>query len=270
MRKGFCFRLLLSFAMFLLGLSVHCKILNNEVCFNLQKSALAQDEIGLDDFDFDDEIMPELTISDPLEPINRLFFHFNDKLYFWALKPVSRVYGAVVPKPCRISIRNFFHNLFAPIRIVNNVLQGKFTNAGVEFNRFLLNTTVGVAGLGDPAKNKFGLDIKDEDLGQTLGYYGIGNGIYFCWPILGPSTARDTLGLAGDSFLNPLTYLGQSDPDAQIAAYAVKYVNNTSLVIGDYESFKESSFDPYISLRDAYIQHRHSKVNDKNNSDTVY
>ncbi|MCB2181474.1 MAG: VacJ family lipoprotein [Desulfobulbaceae bacterium] len=223
-----------------------------------------------DDFDFDDEMEFGVEVSDPLEPVNRFFFHFNDKLYFWALKPAARVYGAAIPKDFRICVRNAFHNLLAPVRIVNNVLQGKFQNAGIELSRFFINTTAGVAGFGDPAKDVFDLQIKDEDFGQTLAVYGVGNGIYFCWPFLGPSTLRDTVGFAGDSFLSPLYYLYQDDEGIGMAAYALDSINNTSLVIGDYEAFKEASFDPYIALRDAYLQHRDSKVKDLNKNQSVY
>ncbi len=240
-------------------------------CLAVDSVAWAQETDAADEFmddQFDGEL--DIVISDPLEPVNRFFFHFNDKLYFWALKPVARAYGSVIPQDFRICIRNAFHNVLFPVRFVNNVLQGKFQNAGIELSRFCINTTAGVAGLGDPAKDVFNLAIKDEDLGQTFGYWGIGNGIYFCWPFLGPSTARDTVGLFGDSYLSPLGIVMENDPDAGVTLYGVQQVNKTSLVLGDYESFKESSFDPYISLRDAYIQHRRSKIKDSSRNDKIY
>jgi len=239
---------------------------------NFQSSAWAADEMGDAAF-LDDELDEQeagVEVSDPLEPVNRFFFHFNDKLYFWALKPVARAYGAVLPQDIRICIRNAFHNLFFPVRFVNNVLQGKFKNAGIEASRFVINTTAGVAGFGDPAKDVFGLEIKEEDLGQTFGYWGIGNGIYFCWPVLGPSTMRDSFGLFGDSYLSPLGWVMQNDLEDGLALYGGKQVNNTSLVIGDYEAFLQSSFDPYISLRDAYIQYRQSKVKDSKQNNKIY
>ena len=227
---------------------------------------MEDNEFG-DEFDdeFDDEFFDEeqdIDISDPLEPVNRFFFQVNDKLYFWVLKPVGRVYGAVIAEDFRICIRNAFKNLLMPVRCVNNLLQGKFKNAGIEISRFVINTTAGIAGFGDPAKDIWGLESNQEDLGQTLGYYGIGNGIYFCWPILGPSTLRDSIGMIGDSFLDPLHYLRESDYDTWLYVQAGKAVNNTSLVIGDYEAFLEASFDPYIALRDAYLQRRDKRVND--------
>ncbi|MCK5227850.1 MAG: VacJ family lipoprotein [Desulfobulbaceae bacterium] len=202
------------------------------------------------------------SISDPLEPVNRAFFHFNDKLYFWLLKPVAQVYGAVLPEDIRGCIKNAFHNLMAPVRIVNNLLQGKFAASGTEMSRFLINSTAGVYGLGDPAKEEFGLETKDEDLGQTLGVYGLGGGIYICWPFLGPSNVRDTIGFVGDSFLNPTSYLSGGNTSSTVAINAGKQVNATSLSIGDYEDFKEAAYDPYVALRDGYEQHRNSRIKD--------
>ncbi|MBU1406466.1 MAG: VacJ family lipoprotein [Proteobacteria bacterium] len=210
-------------------------------------------------------------ISDPLEPMNRVFFHFNDKLYFWVLKPASHGYSYFIAEDVRMCVRSFFKNLLAPVRIVNNFLQGKVADSGIETARFLLNSTLGIAGLADPAKNEFGLLPKDEDLGQTMGVYGLGEGIYFCWPILGPSNVRDTIGLAGDFFLSPLSYLAMSDSGAGVAVQAGREVNNTSLTLGDYEDFKESAIDPYVALRDAYRQYRQKKIRDVAvGSDSVY
>lgn len=200
--------------------------------------------------------------SDPLEPVNRVFFHFNDKLYFWVVKPAAQGYSYFIAEDVRMCVRSFLKNLMAPVRIVNNLLQGKVADSGVETARFVINSTFGIAGLADPAKNEFGLSPKDEDLGQTLGVYGFGEGIYFCWPVFGPSNVRDTVGLAGDFFLSPISYLAMSDSGAGIAVQAGGEVNNTSLTLGDYEDFKESAIDPYVALRDAYRQYRQKKIRD--------
>ncbi|HIJ90500.1 MAG: VacJ family lipoprotein [Desulfobulbaceae bacterium] len=200
--------------------------------------------------------------SDPLEPVNRVFFHFNDKLYFWVVKPVAQGYSYVIAEDVRMCVRSFLKNLLAPVRIVNNLLQGKVANSGVEAARFVINSTLGIAGLADPAKNEFGLSAKDEDLGQTFGVYGFGEGVYICWPFFGPSNVRDTIGLAGDFFLSPVSYLAMSDTGAGVAVEAGREVNNTSLTLGDYEDFKDSAIDPYIALRDAYRQYRQKKIRD--------
>jgi phospholipid-binding lipoprotein MlaA len=223
--------------------------------------ALGQDFTLDDDSTFGEENGMAIA-ADPLEPMNRVFFHFNDKLYFWVLKPVSKGYAYVIPEELRMCVRSFLKNLLAPVRIVNNLLQGKVRHSGIETARFVINSTLGIAGLDDPAKNELGLFPKDEDLGQTLGVYGFGEGVYICWPFFGPSNVRDTIGMAGDFFLSPVSYLSWAEPEVGAAVQVGREVNNTSLTLGDYEDFKESAIDPYIALRDAYRQHRFKKMKD--------
>ncbi len=215
----------------------------------------------LDEEDLDDIEDGDIVISDPLEPVNRVFFQFNDKLYFWLLKPMARGYAFVIPEDLRVSVRNFFTNLEFPVRGVNTLLQAKWKASSIELARFLINSTLGVAGLFDPAKLNFSLDApSEEDSGQTLGVYGVGDSIYLYWPFFGPSNIRDSFGRGGDYFLKPLTYLTWSDTDAVYGFFAGETVNNTSLKIGDYEQLKEISIDPYVALRDAYLQNRQSKI----------
>ena len=197
-------------------------------------------------------------VADPFSPFNRAMFHFNDKLYFWALKPIARGYKAVIPTPVRSGIKNFFHNLTMPIRMVSCLLQGKGREASAELSRFLINSTVGVLGFGNPAKRWPELNPSEEDIGQTLGSYGIGNGFYIVWPFLGPSTLRDSVGMVGEWFLNPVSYVEPNE--RYLGVRAVDTVNATSFKIGDWESLKEAAIDPYIALRNAYIQLRKKKV----------
>ncbi len=205
-----------------------------------------------------DEPVP--TIADPLQPINRLFFHVNDKIYFWILKPVASGYKKVIPLPARLRVRDFFSNTTAPIRLANCLLQLKFKRAGIETVRFVLNTTVGVVGFYDIAKKRFKLAKQQEDFGQTLGFYGIGPVFYINWPIFGPSSLRDTVGTAGDFFLNPWNYLFESPVFVNIGIGAYERVNHTSLTLGEYEDLKEAALDPYVALRDAYHQSRQTKI----------
>jgi phospholipid-binding lipoprotein MlaA len=209
-----------------------------------------------EDLDYLDEEEDE--ISDPLEPLNRVFFAFNDQLYFLLLKPVTRGYSFILPEGVRISIRNFFDNIATPIRLVNNLLQFKFKPAGNELLRFGVNSTVGVLGLFDIAQNRMDIKAQDEDFGQTLGKWGLGPGFYINWPVLGPSSLRDSVGYAGDYFLDPVNYI-----DPEIDRYAIKIgdqVNRTSFVIGDYEEIKKDAIDPYAAIRDIYHQYRKSKI----------
>jgi len=199
-------------------------------------------------------------VSDPLEPLNRAFFHFNDKLYFWFLKPAAQGYKVVVPEPARVGVRNFFTNLTGPARMINCLLQGKTEEAGYEFVRFFVNSTLGLAGLVDVASFE-SVNVKkyDEDLGQTLGVYGWEHSIFINWPFLGPSCGRDTLGLLGDSFLDPVNYLvPRTKYNLGVKGY--NRVNETSLSIGDYEDLKRSALDPYVALRDAYYQYRNKEI----------
>jgi len=194
-------------------------------------------------------------VADPLETFNRGMFVFNDKLYFWVLKPAAQGYSFVVPEPARMCVKRFFLNLITPVRMVNCCLQGKFKGAGVELTRFVVNSTSGIGGLFDPSYYCWGLTRQDEDTGRTLGRYGVGHGIYIVWPILGPSSARDTVGLVGDSFLDPLSYVNLHLWErAGIEAY--QRVNTVSLKIDAYDEFKKSAVDPYVSLRNAYLQNR--------------
>jgi phospholipid-binding lipoprotein MlaA len=205
-----------------------------------------------------EEDTPMDTVADPLEPLNRIFFHFNDKLYFWILKPLAQGYGAVVPEPARVSVRNFFYNLVFPIRFVNCLFQGKFSSASAEFSRFVVNSTAGIAGFFDPATSRYHIKTQEEDLGQSLGFYGTGPAFFINWPVLGPSNLRDTIGMVGDGFLDPLNYLSPSK--YSIGAKGLRTVNKTSLTIGDYEDLKKAALDPYIAVRDAYYQYRQNKI----------
>jgi phospholipid-binding lipoprotein MlaA len=213
-----------------------------------------EDEIEPEEFEEEEEI----AISDPLQPWNRLMYHFNDRLYFWLLKPVARGYNAVVPEGARVSVRNFFNNLTMPVRFVNALFQGKVKSAANELARFSINSTIGVAGLFDVAKKKFNLKSQEEDLGQTMGYYGLGEGLYIIWPFIGPSSLRDTIGMVGDGFLTPVNYIDGAE--VVLAIHSYDHVNNTSLEIGEYEDMKESAIEPYVAIRNAYFQYRRSKI----------
>jgi phospholipid-binding lipoprotein MlaA len=232
------------------------------ILFSMATVAVAEETADnsdefMDLFEEEDE-KESVSIADPLAPWNRAMFNFNDKCYYWVLRPVAKGYNAVLPKPARKGVRNFFYNLTMPIRFVNCLLQGKGGSATAEIGRFFMNTTVGVLGFGNPAGKYPNLTPDAEDLGQTLGRYGVGNGIYIVWPFLNSSTLRDTLGLFGDHFLNPVSYVDPTLAATGIKAYQT--VNGISLRIGDYEALKEASVEPYVAFRDAYIQYRLDKV----------
>ena len=207
------------------------------------------------------------TIPDPLESFNRAMFRFNDKLYFWVLKPVAQGYKKVVPEAPRVGVNNFFSNLKFPIRFVSSLLQADFSGAATEFGRFAVNTIWGVGGLLDPASSKqLNIPKNEADLGQTLGVYGLGQGFYIVLPILGPYSARDSIGIVGDYYLYPDSYITPWYDWLAVRAY--EEVNDTSLRIGDYEFIKEAAIDPYVALRDAYSQYRQKKVEERRGKPT--
>jgi phospholipid-binding lipoprotein MlaA len=235
----------------------------------LKEGKEPSDELSEEELEFEEELdffeeegEEVVTIADPLEPFNRAMFHFNDKLYFWFLKPVAQGYNYVFPEDFRICVRNFFINLLFPVRFVNSILQGNFRGAGIELSRFMVNSSLGVGGLFDPSSRGLNLPMQDEDLGQTLGVYRMGHGIYLTAPVLGPYTVRSLLGWVGDTFLDPVTWY----VDPLLLRWGVKgykKFNEVSLTLGDYEALKEAAIDPYVAIRNAYVQYRNTKVKER-------
>jgi len=207
--------------------------------------------------EFEDEYA-ELVVRDPIEPFNRGMFWVNDKLYFYLFKPAARVVR-VLPEPARVSVSNFFSNLSTPIRLANSLLQLKCHDAGMEAGRFILNSLLGIGGLFDVAESQGGPGPKDEDFGQTLGYYGMGQGFYIVWPLFGPSSLRDTVGRVADAFVDPVPYL-VTDYVGYVAVKTGDRVNSLSLDKETYEAIKADALDPYLFVRSAYYQNREGKV----------
>ncbi len=222
----------------------------------LEPDEVLNDPIFEDDFSFNP---PVFVVKDPLEPLNRVFFEFNDRIYFWVLKPVSRGYAAILPLDIRHCLSNFFTNMAAPIKLVNNLLQGEVDDAGAVLARFLINSTAGVFGFGDPASRDFDIEPREADFGQTLGKWGIKPGIYLCLPGLGPSTLRDTIGFAGDVYLHPYPYISQ-DWAKDLTYIGVDRVNTISLNPSVYDELKRVSLDPYVASRQAYYEYRQSVI----------
>jgi len=211
-----------------------------------------------EDFTDDEDI---IEVSDPFESINRKIFSFNDKVYFYALKPVARGFRAVIPENGRVATSNFFSNLLAPLRMVNASLQLKGEDATNETFRFLINSTLGLGGLFDVAKKDFKINIKKEDFGQTLGHYNVGNGPYLVLPFLGPSTVRDGVGILVDgAYLEPLNYIYDEETGRYMLVKLIDIETTISLDKDTYESIKKDALDPYIFIRNAYIQHRAGAV----------
>ena len=242
------------------SISTSSSQINGSKAFRLAQNTLTEaeaDELDKDLFE-DYKTTEYQTISDPLYYFNYAMYSFNDFLYFAALKPLASGYKAITPTLVRKGVNNFFHNLLFPVRFVNTLLQGRIKEAGNEVGVFLINSTMGVLGFGQIAQNEFGLFTANEDLGQTLGTYAIGNGCYLVLPVLGPSTIRDAIGRIGDSFLTPVNYVDPWELSTGLNVY--DRINATSFRIGDYEALKASAIDPYAAIKDAYIQHRKEKI----------
>jgi phospholipid-binding lipoprotein MlaA len=207
----------------------------------------------------EDDQPSESPVYDPLEPMNRVFFEFNDKLYFWVLKPVKTGYAAVVSEDIRQCIGNFFDNLSSPVSLLNNLLQGRFDDAGVVLSRFLINSTLGIYGFGDAASTAFDMKPRPADFGQTLGVYGFGDGVYFCWPVLGPSNIRDSVGFAADLFTNPTAFM-DLEMSVRMTKYMGEKINLMSLSPDVYEDLKKLSLDPYVATRQAMFEFRLNQI----------
>jgi phospholipid-binding lipoprotein MlaA len=200
---------------------------------------------------------------DPWERFNRASYKFNDALDRAIAKPAAKGYKRVTPRVVRTGVSNFVSNLGTITTVFNDVLQGKIKQAGHDSGRFLLNSTIGLAGLFDPA-SAAGLERNDEDFGQTLGKWGVKSGPYLMLPILGPSTVRDTAGRLPDQFTNPVNYL-QDDS----TRYIIDGLSFLDLRAGllDLEPQIEKSYDKYAFIRNAWLQRREFLVTDGNVGD---
>jgi phospholipid-binding lipoprotein MlaA len=159
----------------------------------------------------------------------------------------------------RSVIVNVFYNIRFPVRFINCLLQGKGQKAIKEAGSFFLNSTIGILGMADAASHWPNLSTSREDLGQTFAVWGIGNGAYLTLPFLGPSSLRDGLGRLGDTFLDPIWWV-PVNTRTSIAIRAGEAVNETSLRIGQYEALKEAAIDPYVMIRNAYVQNRNKLI----------
>jgi len=215
--------------------------------------------------EFEDEMVIEEK-SDPFSGYNRVMTSFNDTLWVYFFTPVTNGYNAVVNEEIRISVDNAFNNLYFPVRLVNNIFQAKFENASEETGRFVINSTIGILGLFDPAKSKFDLQEHKEDFGQTLGFYGVGSGPHIVLPLFGPSNLRDSISIIPDSCLSIIDYKQRdwftlTDEWAEFLAVKLyEKTNNFSLDNDKYEKIKEDAVDLYPYLRDMYEQYRDNQI----------
>ena len=206
-------------------------------------------------------------IADPIEPVNRGIFWINHGLYFVVLRPISKGYQFIVPRPLREVVGNAFANIRFPVRLTNDLLQARFEDAGLETAKFLLNSTAGVGGLLR-VSDKFPAlaELPDADTAQTLARWGVPHGIYIVLPVLGPSSLRETVGIAGDTALNPITWIGfffgggfWEAPDWTIAIAGTQALSSLPARMDTYDAATEGALEKYISARTAWAQFREAK-----------
>lgn len=198
--------------------------------------------------------------NDPLEDVNRWFFAINEFVDGLIIKPIAQGYRFVVPEFGRNRVRDFMDNLNSPVVFANDLLQGEFERAGVTLTRFSINTTVGLAGLFDPAES-WGLEQHSEDFGQTLGVYGVGEGPYLFLPLLGPNPPRDLVGRAVDTVTDPLFWIGGDTMD--YIGYGTTALNLLDIRARNIETLEElerTSIDYYAAVRSLYRQSREGAI----------
>lgn len=205
-------------------------------------------------------------IADPLEKLNRVTFKFNDGLYRFVFRPISKGYTTIAPKPVRKGIDNVYDNLRFPVRLVNTALQGKFKRAGLEVQKFGVNTLIGVGGIFKVSNRIEKLaSVPEEDTAQTFAVWGIGKGAYLVIPVFGPSTMRDAWGLAGDYALNPINWGLFVNGSLENLTWIPTTANTIRLMpsqLDIYDAAKANSIDPYLSVRSIYLQNRKSLEED--------
>jgi phospholipid-binding lipoprotein MlaA len=197
----------------------------------------------------------EVEEYDPWEPFNEKMFEFNRNLDRYVLKPVAKAYNVIMPEPFQLMISNGFDNISFVPRFVNSALQGKWGGAGRELSRFVINSTAGIAGLFDPAKDYWGIQKSREDFGQTLGVWGMSPGPYLILPFLEPLTVRDGIGKFVDTFMDPLSYYLPLFWD-RLGMKVGDIVNERALNLDLYQGFEESVIDMYSAVRHGYLQRR--------------
>jgi phospholipid-binding lipoprotein MlaA len=212
--------------------------------------------------DYEDEYEDDatrVTVADPLQPFNFDMYLLNDFLLLHLIEPAAKAEKVIIPWEFRTIFRNMLQNIRFPARFVNSLLQAKWEKAGHELQAFFLNTTVGMLGMADAAATQPGLKPSPEDMGQTFAVWGWDQSSYLMLPFFGPSTMRDALGKIPDVVMDPLFWLIPGPPEA-IGVRAGEAVNDTSFRIGDYEAIKKASLDPYVAIRNGYIQNRQKLI----------
>jgi phospholipid-binding lipoprotein MlaA len=204
-------------------------------------------------------LMAETNPNDPYEGFNRTMFSVNEVVDSVIAKPLAKGYDAAVPLPVKASVGNMFGNAGDLWIGANDAMQGKLGDAGVDFSRLLINSTLGIFGLFDVA-SELGFDKHEEDFGQTLAVWGVRDGGYLFWPVIGPRTVRDTAGFAVDSSVDPVRRMGPVS--ARNSMLAVRLVDVRASLLPADKIVEEAAIDKYAYIRDAYLQRRRNQIFD--------
>ncbi|MFQ5483414.1 MAG: VacJ family lipoprotein [Nitrospinaceae bacterium] len=216
------------------------------------------DDFEDDPFGTEEEDLAELE-PDRLHNFNRAMHNVNQRLYEYFFRPLGRGYRAVVPEGGRVVVRNVFENLKAPAKLLSSAVQGDSGKSKRVVSRFLINTTLGLGGALDVAKDKYQIKKVNEDFGQALAARGVESGDYLVLPFFGPSTTRDAVGRVVDSVLNPANYFG-AGLVANAAMGTGERVNESSFYIDEIDSLNESAIDPYESQRHFFLELRQREI----------
>jgi phospholipid-binding lipoprotein MlaA len=202
-------------------------------------------------------------VYDPWEPYNRAVFAFNEGVDYAILNPATEAYRFIVPDAFRTAIANFLNNLKSPVYLFNEVLQGDWEDAGIVTQRFIFNTFTGFGGVLDTASWE-NITYQPEDFGQTLAVWGVDSGPYFVLPFFGPSSVRDTFGIAGDMAMNPVNwYIWEQDKDdLAIGLLAATVLSTKDEYLDLQHDLKKDSFDYYATARSVWMQRRNALIND--------
>ena len=224
------------------------------------------DQVNTDSEDFETTTIED-EIYDPFEPINRAIFSFNNVADRIILEPIAKRYKKL-PSPIQSGVNNFLSNLRAPLVVVNQLLQAQGQNAVQSSGRFLVNSTVGVFGLFDVAE-KIGLEEKEEDYGQTLATWGVGDGFYIVLPLFGPSNLRDTSGMLLTMITDPINAYAVSEGEAWLVPMrtAANAVDQRSQIIDEVNALRDNSVDYYAAVRSSYYQNRNAAINNVDDSE---
>jgi len=222
--------------------------------------AINADQVSTDPEDFETTTIED-EIYDPFEPLNRAIFSFNNVADRIVLEPIANGYRKL-PSPVQTGFNNFLSNLRAPLVIVNQLLQGQGENAVQSSGRFIINSTVGVFGLFDVAE-KIGIEEKEEDFGQTLATWGVGEGFYVVLPLFGPSNTRDATGMALTMITDPINAYAVSEGEAWLVPTrtAINAIDQRSQIIDEVNALRDNSIDYYAAVRSSYYQNRKAAIN---------